>query len=318
MPTVPARRSILTGRRVFPFNGWHPYHGLIAEPGWAPIANPDPPSRARCAAPATGRATPPTTSTSASRACTSPFRRSFDRFERLGGQIGGTPRACRMPSCGTGSCRCSTARRCATASAATSPTAATPTTRHARSLRACSGRRPLPSSSRGAGPSRSSSTPTSRTSRGPRRGATSTCTATRTTAAPSPPAAHAPVDSYLAGRSGQLLLQRMRALYAAEVTMTDMARRLPRPPARAAARARDDRDARVRPRLPRRPRPDLEDLDAPAPCADPVPLIVVDPGRRRAGRSSGYFASTHDVGPTILSMAGVRCRAAWTASTCRG
>ena len=36
-----------------------------------------------------------------------------------------------------------------------------------------------------------------------------------------------------------------------------------------------------------------------------VPLIVVDPERRRAGQSSTYFASTHDVGPTLLSMAGV-------------
>src|SRR6185312_15256284 len=39
MPTVPARRSILTGRRVFPFRHWHPYPGLLAEPGWAPIAD---------------------------------------------------------------------------------------------------------------------------------------------------------------------------------------------------------------------------------------------------------------------------------------
>ena len=90
MPTVPARRSILTGRRVFPFRGWHPYRGLLAEPGWAPIADVR------------------TTFTSALRRAgywtayvtdnTSlgfsppwgPFRRSFDRFVRRGGQIGGT------------------------------------------------------------------------------------------------------------------------------------------------------------------------------------------------------------------------------------
>jgi arylsulfatase A-like enzyme len=36
-----------------------------------------------------------------------------------------------------------------------------------------------------------------------------------------------------------------------------------------------------------------------------VPLIVVDPRRRRAGRRSRYFASTHDIAPTVLSMAGL-------------
>jgi arylsulfatase A-like enzyme len=36
-----------------------------------------------------------------------------------------------------------------------------------------------------------------------------------------------------------------------------------------------------------------------------TPLIVIDPRRRRAGRTTGYRASTHDVGPTILSMAGL-------------
>jgi arylsulfatase A-like enzyme len=37
-----------------------------------------------------------------------------------------------------------------------------------------------------------------------------------------------------------------------------------------------------------------------------VPLIVVHPDRRRTGRASEWFASTHDVAPTLLSMAGVR------------
>ena len=36
-----------------------------------------------------------------------------------------------------------------------------------------------------------------------------------------------------------------------------------------------------------------------------VPFIVVDPRRRHAGRKSDFFASTHDVAPTVLSMAGV-------------
>jgi arylsulfatase A-like enzyme len=37
-----------------------------------------------------------------------------------------------------------------------------------------------------------------------------------------------------------------------------------------------------------------------------VPMIVVHPARRRAGHASDWFASTHDVAPTLLSMAGVR------------
>jgi arylsulfatase A-like enzyme len=37
MPTVPARRSILTGRRAYPFRGWEPWSGLAKRPGWSPI-----------------------------------------------------------------------------------------------------------------------------------------------------------------------------------------------------------------------------------------------------------------------------------------
>jgi arylsulfatase A-like enzyme len=37
MPTVPARRSILTGRRVYPFRGWEPWEGLAKRAGWSPI-----------------------------------------------------------------------------------------------------------------------------------------------------------------------------------------------------------------------------------------------------------------------------------------
>jgi arylsulfatase A-like enzyme len=37
MPTVPARRSILTGRRVYPFHGWQPWEGLAKRAGWSPI-----------------------------------------------------------------------------------------------------------------------------------------------------------------------------------------------------------------------------------------------------------------------------------------
>jgi arylsulfatase A-like enzyme len=35
-----------------------------------------------------------------------------------------------------------------------------------------------------------------------------------------------------------------------------------------------------------------------------VPFVIAHPDRRAAGGTSAYFASTHDVGPTLLSMAG--------------
>jgi arylsulfatase A-like enzyme len=90
MATVPARRSIFTGRRVFPFRHWRPRPGLMFTPGWAPIADVD------------------ATFTSALRRAgwwTSyvtdnpflgfnglyrPFRSSFNRFVRVGGQVGRT------------------------------------------------------------------------------------------------------------------------------------------------------------------------------------------------------------------------------------
>ncbi|HEU0025183.1 MAG TPA: sulfatase [Thermoleophilaceae bacterium] len=39
MVTVPARRSIFTGRRIYPFRDWTPVKGLGSSPGWEPIAN---------------------------------------------------------------------------------------------------------------------------------------------------------------------------------------------------------------------------------------------------------------------------------------
>ena len=36
-----------------------------------------------------------------------------------------------------------------------------------------------------------------------------------------------------------------------------------------------------------------------------VPFVIVLPDDRAAGTVSNYFASTHDVGPTVLSMVGI-------------
>ncbi|NLT06709.1 MAG: sulfatase-like hydrolase/transferase [Solirubrobacterales bacterium] len=37
MPTMPARRSIMSGRRAYPFRNWQPWLGMAARPGWQPI-----------------------------------------------------------------------------------------------------------------------------------------------------------------------------------------------------------------------------------------------------------------------------------------
>ncbi len=37
MPTIPARRSLLSGRRAYPFRGWEPWAGMAKRPGWQPI-----------------------------------------------------------------------------------------------------------------------------------------------------------------------------------------------------------------------------------------------------------------------------------------
>ena len=39
MPTIPARRSIMSGRRTFPFRGWREYKELPPEPGWEPVGS---------------------------------------------------------------------------------------------------------------------------------------------------------------------------------------------------------------------------------------------------------------------------------------
>ena len=39
MPTIPARRAIMAGRRTFPFRGWHPHRGLPPQPGWEPVGS---------------------------------------------------------------------------------------------------------------------------------------------------------------------------------------------------------------------------------------------------------------------------------------
>jgi arylsulfatase A-like enzyme len=37
MPTMPARRALMSGRRAYPFRRWQPWAGMAKRPGWQPI-----------------------------------------------------------------------------------------------------------------------------------------------------------------------------------------------------------------------------------------------------------------------------------------
>jgi arylsulfatase A-like enzyme len=92
MPTVPARNSILSGRRMFPFNDWHDHRGLIAKPGWAPL---DPDLAFTTVLRRAGFWTAYVTDNPflGFSYPYEPLRRSFDLFVRRGGQIGGHTRS---------------------------------------------------------------------------------------------------------------------------------------------------------------------------------------------------------------------------------
>src|ERR687896_2651564 len=90
MPTVPARNSILSGRRVFPFRGWHDHRGLLNLPGWAPLQD------VQSSLPAVLRRAGYWTAYVTDNPFLGfsrpyePLRRSVHRFARTGGQIGGS------------------------------------------------------------------------------------------------------------------------------------------------------------------------------------------------------------------------------------
>jgi arylsulfatase A-like enzyme len=314
MPTVPARNSILSGRRVFPFRGWHPYRGLPRFPGWAPIDDVGGAFTTvlRRAGYWTGYVTDnPFLGFSA------PYerlRRSFDRFVRRGGQIGGPatgvpqrelrhwlpPWLEREPEL-----RERVIRYLANGGYAHDETrsfSARVFRSAANALEAGARRRPFALVVDAFEPHEPWTPPR------------------RYIDMYGDPDYHGiepvrqlnlPVSSYLRGEERELMLERMRALYAAEVTLTDrwlgvFLDRL--------HDLRLDRETVVvlvsdhgfflgehglTGKLHKLLHPELTH----------VPLILVDPQGRGAGRRSGYPASTHDIGPTLLSIAGVEAPA---------
>jgi arylsulfatase A-like enzyme len=102
------------------------------------------------------------------------------------------------------------------------------------------------------------------------------------------------------------LLRQLQAIYAAEVTMTDRWLGHFMDAFRASGLAKNTivlllsdhgyllGDRGYTGKVPSQLHPELAQ----------VPFVIVHPDGRAAGRTSDYFASTHDVGPTLLSLAG--------------
>ena len=310
MPTVPARNALLTGRRMFPFRAWHPYDGLPEFPGWAPIDDVGEvfTTVLRRAGYWTGYVTD------------NPFlgfarpyerfRRSFDRFVRRGGQVGGR-------SSGVSAAEL---RRWLPHWLEREPDLKERVVRYLANGRYSHDE------------ARSFSARVFRSAAdllaaGARRRPFVLVVDTFEPHEPWTPPRHyvdmygdpdyrgvepvrqlnLPVSRYLHDDERALMLGRMRALYAAEVTMTDRWLGV------FLDRLHDLRLAGetvvvlvsdhgfylgehgFTGKLHKVLHPELTH----------VPLILVDPARRRAGEGSAYRASTHDIAPTLLSMVDV-------------
>ncbi len=312
MPTVPARNSILSGRRVFPFRGWHDHRGLIQAPGWEPLANVDRalPAVLRRAGywtayvtdnPFLGFSRP-----------YGPLRRSVNRFVRTGGQIGGLKPVSSVPdrilnhwlhpASYDAKTRLRVGYYLANSRFWEDPrkTYAGRVFRHAMSvLDDAAEKRPFALFVDTYEPHEPWTPPPKFLGmygnpdwRGPE---------------PAMPRYGRASNWLGAGERGPVL-QRIRDLYSAEVTMTDLwlGRLLDRLWDKDLERetvilfvsdhgvllGEHGWTGKVQTAL--------------YPALINVPFIVVDPRRRHAGRKSDFFASTHDVARTVLSMAGVQ------------
>ena len=309
MPTVPARKSIFSGQRAFPFRAWHDYQGLVDSPGWEPLDSvPDSFTSTLQRAgywtalvtdnPFLGFSKP-----------YKRFRESFDHLALRGGQVGGLSggvpeRAIRHwlpPSLDNPKTRLRIQKYLANGlySPKEKGSFAERVFRDGLEAIDLAGRKqPFALVVDTFEPHEPWTPPRKFIDmygdpeyRGPEPGMIR----------------YNPVSNYLSDAEADVLVPRMKALYAAEVTMTDywlgvFLDRL--------ADRKLDRDTmfvlvadhgvflgehNFTGKSSEMLHPELIH----------VPMIVVDPKRRRSGDTSTYFASTHDVGPTVLSMAGV-------------
>jgi arylsulfatase A-like enzyme len=312
MPTIPARNAILTGQRQFPFRGWYDRDGLLDAPGWEPFHDVD---RSLMAAfrragywtvyvtdnPFLGYAPP-----------YGRFRHSVHRFVRTGGQIGGNKPASGVPghilrhwvhpAHDTPEVRA----RVGTYLANSHPWKGPDYTFAGRVFR--DALRELDSAAARGGPfamvvdtyePHEPWTPPPRFLDGYGRWH-----------GPEPAQPrYGRAESWLSSLGARRrVVGRIRDLYAAEVTLTDwwLGRLLDRLHDHNLERetvialvsdhgislGEHGWTGKVQTAL--------------YPVLTRVPLIIVHPRRRRAGEASDWFASTHDIAPTLLSMAGVR------------
>jgi arylsulfatase A-like enzyme len=309
MPTVPARNSILSGRRMFPFRDWSDHRGLIAKPGWAPLEDPANTftSVLRRAGWWTGYVTDNPFLGFA--APYEPFRQSFDLFTRHGGQIGGRdgpvpPKTLNHwlhPAVREADMKERIRRYIANADYFHDERrsfAARVFRSGVEALRVAAAQRPFAlvvdtyePHEPWTPPARYSDPLSKHRYRGPE---------------PAMPR-YGRVENWVTGDEAELVLERLRVLYAAEVAMTDhwlgellqSVRRLDRERDTVIVLVSDHGVqlgehgwvGKISTAL----HPELTH----------VPLILVDPADRRAGARSDYFASTHDLARTILSMTGV-------------
>jgi arylsulfatase A-like enzyme len=311
MPTVPARNAILSGRRQFPFLGWYDRPGLIEAPGWEPLDHVDASllSVLRRAGwwtayvtdnPFLGYAPP-----------YARFRGSVNRFVRTGGQIGGHQPVSTVPKdvlrhwLYPANDDARTRRRVGLYLANSRPWESPDKTFAGRVFRNAIQELNQASVQRGPfalvvdtyEPHEPWTPPARFLDRyGGWEG--------REPAMPQ----YGRAATWLGGAERGPVINRMRDLYAAEVTMTDhwlgmlidRLHELDLERETVIALVGDHGillgehgwTGKVQTAL--------------YPSLIRVPLIVVHPDRRRAGGASDWFASTHDVAPTLLSMAGVR------------
>jgi arylsulfatase A-like enzyme len=312
MPTVPARNSILSGRHQFPYRGWYDRRGLIDAPGWEPL---DHPERSFLAALRRAGYWTAYVTDNPFLAYAPPyggFRNSVHRFVRTGGEIGGHQKPSSVPDqilrhwIHPANADARARLRVGLYLANSRPWEGADKTFAGRVFR--NAIQELNTAAARNGPfalvvdtyePHEPWTPPPRFLEGyghwhgPE---------------PAMPV-YGRATSWLHGaRLRRSVIARMRDLYAAEVTMTDWwlgqlidrLHRLNLERETVIALVGDHGillgehgwTGKVQTAL--------------YPALTRVPLILVHPDHRRAGLASDWFASTHDLGPTLLSMADVR------------
>ncbi|MEA2364612.1 MAG: hypothetical protein QOI32_124 [Thermoleophilaceae bacterium] len=312
MPTVPARNSILGGRRAFPFRGWHDWNGLIDAPGWEPLGHVD--ASLTSAFRRGGYFTTYVTD--------NPFlgfakpygavRGSVHRFLRTGGQIGGSRPVSSVPRAVLDhwlhhSIDPLKRERIGLYLANSRVWESPDNSYAARVFRNAIRELDVAASQRAPFFMVVDTYEPHEPWTPPKRFVDMYGDPDYRGREPSMPR-YARTDSWLARSERARVLRRLRDLYAAEVTMTDewLGNFLDR--LRALNLEGDTVIMLVG---------DHGILlgehgwtgkisSALYPALTRVPLILVHPQRRRAGQESPWFASTHDVAPTLLSMAGIR------------